>query len=58
METETATFQCQLRDSSLEGDATWWFEGKKVENDDKYVFILMHKKISLTQDSSGMVLSS
>ena len=37
LETEVATFECQLIDDSLEGERTWWYKGKKVDaSSDKY----------------------
>ena len=40
LETEVATFECQLLDESLEGERIWWYKGKKVEaSTDKYVFV-------------------
>ena len=40
LETETATFECQLIDDSMEGERIWWYKGKKVEaSSDKYASI-------------------
>ena len=40
LETETATFECQLIDDSMEGERIWWYKGKKVEaSNDKYASI-------------------
>ena len=40
LETETATFECQLIDDSMEGERVWWYKGKKVEaSNDKYASI-------------------
>ena len=40
LETEVATFECQLLDESLEGERIWWDKGKKVEaSTDKYEFV-------------------
>ena len=35
LETETATFWCQLRDTSIEGEPVWYYEGQKVEQSEK-----------------------
>jgi hypothetical protein len=43
METEVATFECQLRDEclDLEGERVWWYQGKKVEaSTDKYASVI------------------
>ena len=40
LETETATFECQLIDDSMEGERIWYYKGQKVEaSNDKYASI-------------------
>ena len=42
LETEIATFECQLLDDSLEGERVWWYKGQKVEaSTDKYEKLLI-----------------
>ena len=55
LETETATFECQLIDDSMEGERIWYYKGQKVEaSNDKYASIencfqihIFYKKIVL-----------
>ena len=46
LETEIATFECQLLDEGLEGERCWWYKGKKVEaSSDKYADLLSILKL-------------
>ena len=37
LESQHATFTCELSDERIEGQRSWWYKGKKVEaSTDKY----------------------